>query len=106
MTPKTISLTFEGYWRDVNSGGIPNNSGIYLELGLLKYSSKDYLGAVEAFNSALLSTPDYANAKYYLGIVLAQLGRLDEARGQFEELLITNPDSEEVKAVLRELNGS
>ncbi len=83
---------------------MPNNSGIYLELGLLKYSSKDYLGAVEALNSALLFTPDYANAKYYLGIVLAQLGRLDEARKQFEELLISNPDSEEVKSVLEELD--
>jgi excinuclease UvrABC nuclease subunit len=25
----TINVDFEGYWRDVNSGGIPNDSGVY-----------------------------------------------------------------------------
>ncbi len=30
MTTKTINLTFDGYWRDENSAGIPNASGIYL----------------------------------------------------------------------------
>jgi hypothetical protein len=30
VAPKTIALTFGGYWRDVNSAGIPNESGIYL----------------------------------------------------------------------------
>lgn len=82
---------------------IPNNSGIYFELGLLKYSNKDYIGAVEVLNLALVSTPDYANAKYYLGLALAQLGRLDEARSQFEALLLTNPDSMEVRAALEAL---
>jgi hypothetical protein len=27
---KTIALDFQGYWREINQGGIPNNSGIYL----------------------------------------------------------------------------
>ena len=26
---KTISLEFDGYWREVNKGGIPAESGIY-----------------------------------------------------------------------------
>lgn len=85
---------------------IPNNSGIYFELGVLKYSIKDYLGAVNAFKLALVSTPDYANAKYYLGLTLSQLGRLDEARTEFEALLLTNPDSEEVRAILETLRKS
>lgn len=29
MTEKTISINFEGYWRDVNKGGIPAKSGVY-----------------------------------------------------------------------------
>ena len=84
---------------------MPNNPGIYFELGLLKYSNKDYVGAANAFTLALVSAPDYANAKYYLGLTLTQLGQLDEARAQFEALLVTNPDSEEVKAVLESLNN-
>lgn len=27
---KTIDLSFDGYWREVNVGGVPNDSGIYL----------------------------------------------------------------------------
>lgn len=30
MMNKTINLEFNGYWREVNQGGIPNNSGVYL----------------------------------------------------------------------------
>ncbi len=29
MAAKTISLTFDGYWREKNIGGIPKESGIY-----------------------------------------------------------------------------
>ncbi|MEK7461881.1 MAG: tetratricopeptide repeat protein [Patescibacteria group bacterium] len=83
---------------------VPNNPGIYFELGLLKYSNKDYTGAVDAFNQALVLTPDYANAKYYLGLALVQIGRLDEARAQFEALLLTNPDSAEVRSMIEFLN--
>lgn len=27
---KEIKLTFDGYWRDCNKNGLPNNSGIYM----------------------------------------------------------------------------
>ena len=27
---KTMDLSFDGYWREVNSSSVPNNSGIYL----------------------------------------------------------------------------
>lgn len=30
MIAKTINLAFNGYWRDVNNAGIPNQSGVYL----------------------------------------------------------------------------
>ena len=84
---------------------MPNNPGIYFELGLLKYSNGDFVGAADAFTLALGAAPDYANAKYYLGLTLLELSQLDEARAQFEALLVTNPDSEEVKAVLESLNN-
>ncbi|MDO8729239.1 MAG: tetratricopeptide repeat protein [bacterium] len=82
---------------------MPNNSGIYFELGLLKYSNKDYLGAVEVLKLALATTPDYANAKFYLGLALLQLSRIEEARAEFEALLLTNPDSAEVRTILEAL---
>jgi len=30
MAPKTITLTFKGYWRERNVSGIPSESGIYV----------------------------------------------------------------------------
>jgi len=84
---------------------IPNNPGIYFELGLLKYSNRDYTGAANAFIQAVNLVPDYANAKYYLGLSLARLGYLEEARGQFEALLVTNPDSVEVQSILEDLRA-
>ena len=84
---------------------VPNNPAIFFELGLLKYSNKDYNGAAIAFSSALNTTPDYANAQYYLGLSLAQLGLLDDSKRQFEALLKTNPDNEEVKLILQELEA-
>ncbi len=82
---------------------MPNNPGVYLELGLLKFSLKDYTGAAAIFAQAISLAPDYANAKYYLGLSLANLGRKTEARAQFEGLLITNPDSGELKQALKNL---
>src|SRR3990167_4538562 len=64
---------------------------------------EDYAGAADTFTRALSLAPDYANAQYYFGLTLAQLGQSDKAREQFEALLVTNPDSEEVKAILEQL---
>ena len=84
---------------------MPDNPGLRFELGLLKYSNKDYVGAAETLNLALASTPDYANASYYLGLTLAQLGQLKKAREQFEALAITNPDNKDVQLILKELRA-
>lgn len=29
MAEKTINIKFDGYWRDENKGGIPEQSGVY-----------------------------------------------------------------------------
>jgi len=84
---------------------VPNNAGVHFELGLLKFSSKDYEGAVDAFEQAVKLIPNYANAKYYLGLTFTQLGRIDEARMQFEDLLVDNPESPEIKDALKTLNS-
>ena len=82
---------------------IPNNSSIYFELGLLKYFNKDYAESADIFALILNSIPDYANAQYYLGMSLAQLGKLAEAQQQFEALSLTNPENEEIRLIIEEL---
>ena len=84
---------------------VPGNPAIYFELGLLKYSIKDYNGAGQAFASALTVAPQYANAQYYLGLTLARLGRLEEAKTYFEGLAVTNPDNKELQTILTSLRA-
>ncbi len=81
----------------------PENAGIHFEVGLLKYSALNYRGALLSFEKALTISPDYANAKYYLALSLAKLGRKDEAREHLVELSITNPGNAELKTALDSL---
>ena len=83
----------------------PGNAGVLFELGLLKYSAKDYAGTEDAMTRALAISPDYANAKYYLGLALDKLGKHDEAIAQFEDLAKTNPDNSTITEALANLKA-
>ena len=89
------------------SGAIlsPDNAGIFFELGLLKYSNKDFTGAVEALRQATTIMPNYANAQYFLGLSLEALKKHDEAIAQFESLIKTNPDNVEIQNILVNLKA-
>ncbi len=83
----------------------PNNAGIWFDLGLLKYSTGDYIGAAEVFNNALILIPDYANARFYFGLSLIQLGKPEEALPHFEKLLETNKDNQDLKNIINSLKS-
>ena len=83
----------------------PTNSGVFFQLGLLKYNSNDFDGAIEALEKAIEITPNYANAKYFLGLTYEKNGEHSKAIKEFEELKITNPDSEEVATILANLKA-
>lgn len=82
----------------------PQNAGIHFELGVLKFSNNDFNGALTSLQEAVRLSPDYANAKYYLALTYQRLNMVDDARIQLEDLLISNPESEEVKALLDSLD--
>ncbi len=84
---------------------LPNNPGVHFQLGLLKFSDGDYEGAQAAFARAVALVPDYANAKYYLGLTLDRLDMTDEAIKQFEDLQRTNPGNADVQNVLNNLKA-
>lgn len=84
----------------------PNDSGVFLQIGLLKYENKDYRGSISAFERVLALNPNYANAKYFLGLAYQKVGNKARALEIFRDLEITNPDNTEVKRVLRVLEGS
>jgi cytochrome c-type biogenesis protein CcmH/NrfG/uncharacterized membrane protein YciS (DUF1049 family) len=81
----------------------PADGGIFFQLGLLKYSNKDYLGAEGAFAHALTLVPDYSNAKYYLGLTLIQENKLSDALIVLEDLLKANSDNAELAAMVDSL---
>ncbi len=87
----------------VNSApGVPS---IWFELGLLYYSANDMQNAATALEQAVKLQADYANAKYFLGLSYAALKKTPEAIQQFKDLSATNPDNNEVRLILSNLEA-
>lgn len=78
----------------------PNNATAHFQLGLLRYNDKNYRGAVEAFDKAISLVNDYANAKYFRGLSFVALGDRQKALVDFKDILVTNPDNEEIKLII------
>lgn len=83
----------------------PTNPAIFFQLGLLKYNIGDYNAAIVSLEKATGMTPDYANAKYFLGLAYEITKQHDKALVQFEDLAKTNPESKEVQAILTNLRA-
>ncbi|MFC1802070.1 tetratricopeptide repeat protein [Patescibacteria group bacterium] len=81
----------------------PKNLPLIFSIGVLEYNSKDYDGSVSVLEKVIAVNPIYSNAKYYLGLSYEQVGEIDLAVIQFEEIQKLNPDVSEVKDILRRL---
>ncbi len=83
----------------------PNDSTIFFRLGLLRYNNSDYIGAISAFERAVILNNSYLNARYFLGLSYQKVGRKEDALIQFEILNKVIPENEEVKNALNSING-
>ncbi|MBI2046466.1 MAG: tetratricopeptide repeat protein [Parcubacteria group bacterium] len=83
----------------------PNDTGLFFHLGLLRYTNKDYGGAISAFERAVLLQSNYANAKYFLGLSYQQMGETANSIIQFEDIARLNPDNSDVKKILANLKA-
>ncbi len=81
----------------------PTDAGAFFELGLLKYNNKDYAGAIVALERSISLLPEYANARYFLGLSYAMMNRRAEAITQFKTLSAQNPDNAELGLILTNL---
>lgn len=81
----------------------PNDTGLFFHLGLLRYTNKDYKGAISALERAVLLQSNYANAKYFLGLSYAQVGKTNDAIAQFADIAKLNPENGDVKRILANL---
>ncbi len=84
-----------------------DNPVVFFQLGVLKYSDKekDYKGAAEAFEKAIVLDPSYSNARYFLGLSYYNLERTSDAIKQFELVQSLNPENKEVEFILKNLRG-
>src|SRR3989344_4912884 len=84
----------------------PNNFGIFFQLGLLQYQNNNFNAARYAFERTVGLNGDYANARYFLGLIYDKQGLEEKAIEQFELIQKTNPDNDEVKKILSNLKNS
>jgi Flp pilus assembly protein TadD len=74
-------------------------------LGLLEYNNAAYGDAASALEKAVTIQPDYSNARYFLGLSYARLGRTKDALTQFSQLAVTNPDNQTVASAITALES-
>lgn len=83
----------------------PGVASIWFELGLLYYAGGDSKDAIPPLEQAVTLVPDYANAKYFLGLAYYANGRQNDALRLFQELSQSNPDSQEVRTIVANLQA-
>ena len=65
------------------------NAGLAFELGLLYYRDNQKPKAFNEMSRAVAIFPNYANARWYMALMLEEVGRLDDAGTQLREILKT-----------------
>ncbi|HRZ30185.1 MAG TPA: tetratricopeptide repeat protein [Candidatus Paceibacterota bacterium] len=79
------------------------DASLYFQLGYLKYKNDLYDQAILALGRAVSLVPNFANAKYFLGLSLREIGDKKGALQQFEDISLFNPDNEEIKQLITDL---
>ncbi len=83
----------------------PNDPLVFFQLGLLRYQNNDFVGASSAFKNAVMLNDEYDNARYFYGLALDRSKQKPEAIAQFEILSKKYPNNEQIKFILKNLNG-
>lgn len=83
----------------------PDNFGVFFQLGLLQYQNNNFNAARTALERTVGLNNNYANARYFLGLIYDKQGLKEKAIEQFEQIQKTNPDNEEVKKILSNLKN-
>ena len=83
----------------------PTDAGAAFQLGFLFYKDSQMANARAALERAVELSADYSNARYFLGLVYDTQGNKDMAKEQFAKIAELNPDNQEVKEILGNLNA-
>jgi tetratricopeptide (TPR) repeat protein len=88
-----------------NKNLLPNAPGVAFRLGLLYYKDEQFDNAKAEFEDAIVMDKDYANALYFLGLVLDKQGDTNGAIDKFERVAKLNPENADVKTIIQNLRN-
>ncbi|MBI5787108.1 MAG: tetratricopeptide repeat protein [Candidatus Niyogibacteria bacterium] len=83
----------------------PGDIGVLFQLGLLYYRDSRLENARQVFARAVELSPNYSNARYFLGLIYDRLGERGAAIAEFERVQALNPGTEEVSKILQNLRS-
>lgn len=81
----------------------PQNPARYYQLGVLEAAQQNHEVAIAAFEEAVRLNTSYSNARYFLALSYAAVGRANDAEAQLQRVLELNPGNELVLGLLQEL---
>lgn len=70
----------------------PDNEEALYNLGILSIQSNQHSKAVERFERLLMKHPENTKARFYYGLSLKEMGRLDDARRELEQVKLKDKD--------------
>lgn len=82
-----------------------NEPTLMFELGLLYVRAARKDDAIAAMRRAVLLAPQYANARWYLALLLEEKGDIEGAIAQLKEILKSNADNAALKEKLSQLEA-
>jgi len=83
----------------------PTNFLFHFAHGYLNFTAAKYEEAQRSFEFAAFLNPDYADAKYFLGLSYARRNLTQQAIVQFKEVQVLNPDNKELAAIIKALES-
>ena len=90
---------------EINRQLLPRDTGIAFQLGVLYYRAQKYTQAKGEFIRAIVMDDNFANARYFLGLLYDREGDKESAIDQFDRIAQLNPDNDEVKQILTNLKA-
>jgi len=90
---------------EINRQLLPRDNGIAFQLGVLYYRAQKYDQAKGEFIRAIVLDDNFANARYFLGLLYDREGDKESAIDQFDRIAQLNPDNDEVRQILANLKA-
>lgn len=85
----------------------PNDPSVFFQLGFYYYQNNENQKAIEVLRRSIDLNPGQSNlnTKYLLGLVYEKVGDRNNALKQFEEIIVFNPDNQEIKNIITNLKS-